>query len=178
MNTLSLPRQLLSASQIEDIRLAASKMHGAERRAFQAEMSLKYCEGNVRLTETIFGWGRETVTVGLAEKRTGADLLWRAIGVEWKQTLGGPPSRGGGSAASVSGIACATRPDLSHGVELYLILQLVEAIQQLLSRRIQRERPRLSASAMAEILNRMGYRLRKVVKAKPQKKNSRNGRDL
>ena len=71
MNTLSLPRQFLSASQIEDIQLAASKMHGAERRAFQAEMSLKYCEGNVRLTETIFGWGRETVTVGLAEKRTG-----------------------------------------------------------------------------------------------------------
>ena len=48
MNTLSLPRQFLSASQIEDIQLAASKMHGAERRAFQAEMSLKYCEGNVR----------------------------------------------------------------------------------------------------------------------------------
>jgi len=46
MNTLSLPRQFLSASQIEDIRLAASKMHGADRRAFQAEMSLKYCEGN------------------------------------------------------------------------------------------------------------------------------------
>ena len=46
-------------------------MHGEKRRAFQAEMALKYCEGNVRLTETIFGWGRETVAVGLAEKRTG-----------------------------------------------------------------------------------------------------------
>lgn len=71
MNTLSLPRQSLSTSQIEDIRLAASKMQGEKRRAFQAEMALKYCGGNVRLTETIFGWGRETVTVGLAEKRTG-----------------------------------------------------------------------------------------------------------
>ena len=29
-------------------------------------------------------------------KTNRADLLWRAIGVEWKQTLGGPPSRGGG----------------------------------------------------------------------------------
>ena len=27
-----------------------------------------------------------------------------------------------------------------------------------------------SASTMAEVLNRMGYRLRKVLKAKPQKK--------
>jgi hypothetical protein len=47
MNKLSFPRQSLSASQIEDIRLAASKMHGEERRAFQAEMALKYCESNI-----------------------------------------------------------------------------------------------------------------------------------
>jgi len=46
-------------------------MHGAERRAFQAEMALKYCQGSPRLTETVFGWGRENVTVGLAPKRTG-----------------------------------------------------------------------------------------------------------
>lgn len=63
--------QLLSASQIEDLRLAAAKMHGAERRSFQAEMTLKYCEGNARLAERVFGWGRVNVEVGLAEKRTG-----------------------------------------------------------------------------------------------------------
>lgn len=61
----------LTASQIADLRLAVSKMHGAERRAFQAEMAIKYCQGSPRLTETIFGWGRENVAVGLAEKRTG-----------------------------------------------------------------------------------------------------------
>jgi len=41
----------LTASQIADLGLAASKMHGAERRAFQAEMALKYCQGSSRLTE-------------------------------------------------------------------------------------------------------------------------------
>ena len=45
--------QILTPSQIEDIRLAPSKMQGANRRAFQAEMVLKYCRGSARLSETI-----------------------------------------------------------------------------------------------------------------------------
>ncbi len=43
----------LTPSQIQDLRLAASKMTGAARRAFQAEMTLKYCRGSARLAETI-----------------------------------------------------------------------------------------------------------------------------
>jgi hypothetical protein len=50
-------------------------MTGATRRAFQAEMALKYCGGNPLLAETIFGWGRHTVEVGLAERRTGIMCL-------------------------------------------------------------------------------------------------------
>jgi hypothetical protein len=61
----------LRPSQIVDLRLAASKMTGATRRAFQAEMALQYCGGNPLLAETLFGWGRHTVEVGLAERRTG-----------------------------------------------------------------------------------------------------------
>ena len=63
--------QPLRPSQIADLRLAASKMTGPTRRAFQAEMALKYCGGKPLLAETIFGWGRHTVAVGLAERRTG-----------------------------------------------------------------------------------------------------------
>lgn len=66
---------LLTPSQIQDLRLAASKMTGAARRAFQAEMTLKYCHGRTRLAETIFGWSREAVAVGLAEHRTGIRCL-------------------------------------------------------------------------------------------------------
>ena len=63
--------QPLRPSQIADLRLAASHMTGPKRRAFQAEMALKYCGGNPLFAETIFGWGRRTVDVGLAERRTG-----------------------------------------------------------------------------------------------------------
>jgi len=67
--------QSLRPSQIADLRLAASKMTGPTRRAFEAEMALKYCGGNPLLAETIFGWGRHTVAVGLAERRTGIRCL-------------------------------------------------------------------------------------------------------
>src|SRR5262252_5175351 len=67
--------QSLRPSQIADLRLAASKMTGPTRRAFQAEMALKYCGGNPLLAETIFGWGRHTVEVGLGERRTGIVCL-------------------------------------------------------------------------------------------------------
>ena len=65
----------LSASQIADLRLAASKMTGPTRRAFQAEMTLKYCQGKPLQGETVFGWGRHTVALGLSERRTGIICL-------------------------------------------------------------------------------------------------------
>ena len=38
--------------QIADVRLAASKMTGATQRAFEAEMTMKYCGGNARQAES------------------------------------------------------------------------------------------------------------------------------
>ena len=46
-------------------------MNGVERRGFQAQMTLKYCQGRARLAQTVLGWGRENIELGLAEKRTG-----------------------------------------------------------------------------------------------------------
>src|SRR6266478_6257137 len=68
-------RPSLSPSQIADLRLAASQMSGPKRRAFEAEMAVKYCGGNPLLAETLFGWGRQTVALGLAERRTGLICL-------------------------------------------------------------------------------------------------------
>ena len=63
--------QPLTSSQIADLRLAASQMTGAKRRAFEADMALKYCEGNPLQAEVTFGWSRRTVALGLAERRSG-----------------------------------------------------------------------------------------------------------
>src|SRR5512143_240165 len=75
----------LHASQIEDLRWASSMLSGEERRSFQAAMALKYCEGNARQAERVFGWGRETVQLGLPEHRTGILCLGApaAFGGKW-----------------------------------------------------------------------------------------------
>src|SRR2546423_11807847 len=67
--------QPLTPSQIADLRLAASTLTGWKRRAFEAEMALKYCEGNPLEAEAFFGGSRRTVALGLAERRTGMRCL-------------------------------------------------------------------------------------------------------
>jgi hypothetical protein len=158
----------LTASQIADLRLATSKMPGAERRGFQAEMSLKYCQGSPRLTETVFGWGRENVRVGLAEKRTGMTCvgaqsfyggakLWEERQPEAAETL-----------RQLAEAHAQQDPTFRTSIG-YTRLTAAEAIRQLSAQGFSDEQLP-SASSMAESLNRMGYRLRKVLKAKPQKK--------
>ena len=59
---------MLSQSQ-EDrlIRSAARRLKGHERRLFIAEVTLELCDGNARLSETRFGWGRATANKGMEE---------------------------------------------------------------------------------------------------------------
>ena len=69
-------RPLLSPSQIADLRLAASNMSGPTRRAFEAEMTVKYCGGNPLMAEAVFGWGRQTFTADME----GSLLLRQGLG--------------------------------------------------------------------------------------------------
>ena len=67
--------QPLTPSHIADLRLAASTLTGWKRRAFEAAMALKYCEGTPLQAGTTLGWSRRTVALGLAERRTGIRCL-------------------------------------------------------------------------------------------------------
>ena len=149
---------LLSTSQIQDLRLAAAKMTGAARRAFQAEMTLKYCHGSARFAETRLGWSRAAVEVGLAEQRTGSGRK------RWEEKYP--------EAATVLrelAEAHAQQDPTFRTTLAYTRLTAKAAGEALRAHGISE--PQLpSASTMAEVLNRMGYRLRKVIKAKPQKK--------
>src|SRR5256714_6235100 len=161
-------RPSLSPSQIADLRLAASSMTGPTRRAFEAEMTLKYCGGKPLMAEAILGWGRQTVALGLAERQTGIICL--------------------GAQAAFSG---RKRWEEQHPQVAQALRQLAEAhAQQDPTFRTCLTYTRLTAQAalealreqgygaeqlpspstMAAVLNRMGFRLRKVVKAKPHKK--------
>jgi hypothetical protein len=170
MSRLSSPtsNQTLTAEHIADIRLAASKMARVDRRAFQAEMAEKYCDGKPRRAEAVFGFNRDTVELGLHERRTGIvcrnakpALSGRLL---WEETH---PQ----VAAALWEVAEAhTQQDPSfRGSLSYTRLTAAAALQALKGRGFD-DAVLPSPSTMAAILNRNGYRLRPVLKAKPEKK--------
>lgn len=159
--------QLLNASQIEDLRLAASKMSGAARRNFQAEMTLKYCDGNARLAEPVFGWGRVNVEVGLAEHRSG--IVCAGAQASYSGTKRWEDKQPEVAAALRDLAEAHAQQDPTFETLIaYTRLTAVQALEQLRQQGFAPEQ--LPApSTMSVILNRMGYRLKPVVKAKPQK---------
>jgi len=143
-------------------------MSGSERRAFQAVMTLKYCQGKARLAERVFGWGRDTVQLGLNEQRTGViclgmqsayggDKLWEEKHSEVAQALW-----------TLAELHSQQDPTFRTLLS-YTRLTAAEALKQLRAQGFPEDQLP-SPSTMAEVLNRNGYRLRKVLKAKPLKK--------
>ena len=162
------PPQPPGPEQIADVRLAASKMTGATRRAFEAEMTLKYCGGNARQAESVFGWGRHTVELGLAERRTGI------LCVGAQSAFSGRPRWEDTHAQVAEALrqqaeAHAQQDPTFRTSLAYTRLTAKGALEGLRAQGYRDDQLPAPAT-MAAVLNRLGFRLRKVVKAKPQKK--------
>lgn len=158
----------LPSSHVEDLKMASSKMTGERRRSFQAAMALKYCGGSTRQAEVVFGWSRHTVELGLHERRTGiiclgaqeaccGNKLWEERHPELARVLW-----------ELAESHCQQDPTFRTTLS-YTRLTAAEALKQLREQGFTEE-VLPSPSTMAEVLNRNGYRLRTVVKAKPKKK--------
>ena len=50
---------------------AAQKLTGSRKRDFMAKVAQDYLGGSARQAETMFGWNRHSVKLGLHERRTG-----------------------------------------------------------------------------------------------------------
>jgi hypothetical protein len=160
------PPVILSSSQVSDLRLAAQKMTGVERRSFQTQMSLKYCRGNARQTERGFGWGRRAVELGLNERRTGIICMGAQSGYSGAQRWEDKYVEGASALRQLAEDHCQQDPTFKSTIA-YRRLTAQAALAHLKAQGFEAVLP--SASSMAMILNRMGYRLRPVVKAKPKK---------
>ena len=162
----------LSRIQIEDLHRASSKMTGARRRAFQSEIALKYCNGSPRLTETVFGWSRSTVETGLGEKRSGLLCVGAQSAFSGRKRWEDLHPEAFAALQELAEAHCQQEPTFTSSIaftRLTASATLKELSQQGFA---DAELP--APSVMAAVLNRSGYRLRKVLKAKP-KKTSRNG---
>jgi len=161
-------RPSLTPEHIKDIGLAATKMKGTDRRAFQAEMTLKYCAGKARQAEEIFGWGRKTVETGLGEKRTGLISLGSQTIYSGRKRWEEHQPKAAEALEQLAEEHAQQDPTFRTTIA-YTRLTANEALKQLGSQGFSKEQLP-AASTTAEVLNRLDYRLRRVVKAKPHQK--------
>lgn len=157
----------LTDGVIQTIKSAAAKLTGFKRREFMAEVALQYCDGSARKAEQRFGWGRAAVHTGLNEKRTGIRCLDNFSARGRKKTEAQSPQL-------VEEIERIVEPhaqaDPKFQTPLAFTRITARAVREELLKSDALEDVVPTRQTIGEILNRLGYRLRRVVKTRPQKK--------
>lgn len=158
---------LLSESMIATVRSAARKLSGWRRRDFQAEVALEYCGGSARKAESLFGWGRESVATGLNEKRTGIRVQdnFSARGAQRCE------ERHPELSASIIELADTdSQADPKFQTTMAFTRMTGGAVRTALLGQFEGD-PRVpSERTVRRMLDRLGYRMRRVRKTIPQKK--------
>jgi hypothetical protein len=158
-----------STQQYESlIRSAARRLKGHERRLFQAEVTDALCGGNPRAAEGRFGWGRESVATGQNEARTGIRC------VEDFPARGTLP-REEKEPQLAADVRAIVEPHTQADPELkssrrYTNLSAREVLAALKSQKGYSDDRLPSERSMRDILNRLGYRIKRIQKARPLKK--------
>ena len=152
----------------ESLCSAAKRLTGFERRQFQAEMAEKYCGGSARVAERTFGWGRDAVNTGLNEMRTGircvdnfkargrikSEVIDRQLETDIRELVE-PQTQADPKFQSTLAFTRATGP----------------AVHAALQDKLKDTRRNVPAlRTVANILNRLGYSMRRVQKTRPEKK--------
>ena len=153
---------------VETIRSAAKLLTGYRRRRFQAEVALKYCDGSPRHTETLFGWGRVAVDTGLNELRTGIRCLdaYHLRGRKKTEEL---------CPEIEEHIRRLVEPHSQADPKFQTTMAFTRVTAKAVRQALQSQ-PALKdfvpgRQTVGRLLNRLGYRLRRVQKARPQKKS-------
>ncbi len=158
----------LKEPQIATIKDAAQKLTGAKRRAFQAQGALDDLNGSARRAEAVCGWSRRTVILGLHELRTGITCVdntaargnrkteekWPQLAEDMRSLV--EPHRQ--VDPKFQSPFCSTR-------------MTAKAMRQALIDQKSWQHGQLPCeNTIGNILNRLGYRVRRVQKAKPVKR--------
>lgn len=158
----------LSEQHIATIQDASRKLTGAKRRAFQAQVAIDYLNSKPRKAERVFGWDRNTVILGLHELHAGIVCLddYKARGnkrSEEKKTL------------LEFDIRYLAEPDSQTDPKFKTLFKYTRITAKAMRKALITEKGWVDEDLPCEktisnILNRLGYCLRRVQKAKPIKK--------
>jgi len=149
------------------IRSAARRLKGHQRRLFMAEVATQLCTGSARQAERRFGWGRQTVQVGLHESKRHIRCVENFAAKGQKRSEDKDPQLARDIRVIVEPHT-QTDPELKSA-RLYANLSAAEVLQALLDKGHAVE-SLPSERTMRDILKRMGYRLKRIQKGKPLKK--------
>lgn len=157
----------LSEAMVKTIKGAAKKMTGANRRAFEAQVALDYLGGDPRLAETVFGWSRMTVGKGLDELRTGV-----VIPDQPRHAVRKTEEKNPQLAEDIRELVEPhSQADPKFQTTFAYTRITAKAVRQaLIEQKGYRHEDLPSEGTLGTILNRMGYRLRRVQKTKPIKR--------
>jgi len=150
------------------IRSAARRLKGHQRRLFQAAVADALCNGSPRAAERRFGFDRHAVTTGQHEARSGIrcveDFAARAR-----------PRAEVKDPQLAQDVRALVEPHTQADPEVksarrYTNLSAREVLQALKDQKGYTDGRLPGERTMRDILNRLGYRLRRIQKAKPLKK--------
>jgi hypothetical protein len=147
---------------------AARRLTGHERRAFVAEVTQTLCADNPRKSERLFGWGRETVALGIHERDAGIRCQESFCQRGRKRTEDKDPQ-------FLQHIRELVEPHAQADPKLkntfaYTRLTAKALRAALIAQKGYRSEDLPSERTLQQILNRLGYRLRRIQKTKPLKK--------
>lgn len=150
------------------IKSAAAKLSGTKKRVYIAEVAIEFCDGNARKAERIFGWGRETINKGIRELQTGIPYQDGYHDRGNKRTEEKIP-RLAEDIREIVDPKSQADPRLKTCLA-YTRITAKAVRQALIDQKGYSDDQLPCESTIGEILNRLGYRLRRVQKAKPLKK--------
>jgi Rhodopirellula transposase DDE domain len=159
---------VLTEEVIASFKDAARKLTGPKRRAFQAQVTLDYLDGSVWKAERVFGWSHHTVTLGLNELRTGITCLGNFSARGNHKTEEKWPEL----EADIRALAdpeSQVDPKFQSPF-LYTRMTAKAMRQALIDQKGWTDEELPHQNTIGEILNRLGYKLRRVQKTKPLKK--------
>ena len=152
----------------EIIKNACKKMSGFKKRQYQAGISLKYFNGNARKTEREMNWGRQAVEKGLGELRTGI----RCIGNHKQCGRTRTEDKISNLAEDIRDLAePQTQADPAMQSSLTFTRITSKAMRQaLIDVKGYTDEELPCVNTVGNILDRLGYNLKRVIKSKPAKK--------
>lgn len=158
----------LTEVTISAFKLAAKLLTGARRREYIAKITKEFLDGNARKAERVFGWGRSTVIKGLRELDSNIECMDNYSARGNKKTEYKNPELAEDIRSLVEP---ESQTDPCFKTPFRYTRVTAKKVRELLIEEKGWSDDQLpTENTIGNMLNRMGYKIRSVQKAKPVKK--------